>query len=305
RRRGSQSENLIKLALTIAALGHDAGHPGQNNSFFVSRSEPLALVYNDKSVLENYHAYLTFAVMTDRDCNILRGFPVETYQSLRKTIIELILATDMSLHFSALSTAKLRIEMADFDYFNKPEDQLLVCKVCMKAADLGHLTLDWDSHRQWVARLSEEYFRQGDIENLRGQSISPMCDRTKADELPTLQSGFLGFVALPLFLQLDVISNRSSHTREVVRSVEKNADLWKMLPPEKCALDTSLFDKESTKSAADENKSTAAPTGLTITPSDFSPQLMSHSSPGSTYTETSMPPANILLLSPTVAPESP
>ncbi len=38
---------LDKLALCVAALGHDIGHLGVQNSFLVNSNDPLALQYND------------------------------------------------------------------------------------------------------------------------------------------------------------------------------------------------------------------------------------------------------------------
>lgn len=51
------------LSLLLAALGHDADHPGNDNQFEVDSSSPLALCYNDISVLENHHAATTFSVL--------------------------------------------------------------------------------------------------------------------------------------------------------------------------------------------------------------------------------------------------
>lgn len=53
-----------EVVMCIAALGHDVGHPGLNNAFLVSTNQPIALVYNDNAVLENYHAYLTFKTIS-------------------------------------------------------------------------------------------------------------------------------------------------------------------------------------------------------------------------------------------------
>ena len=48
---------LETLSTVVAAILHDVGHPGLNNSFHVQQQTALALRYNDTSVLENVSAY--------------------------------------------------------------------------------------------------------------------------------------------------------------------------------------------------------------------------------------------------------
>ncbi|CDJ47284.1 3', 5'-cyclic nucleotide phosphodiesterase domain-containing protein, putative [Eimeria brunetti] len=45
-----------QLGLMLAALAHDVDHPGVNNCSLIEEHHPLAIVYNDKAVLENHHA---------------------------------------------------------------------------------------------------------------------------------------------------------------------------------------------------------------------------------------------------------
>lgn len=47
--------SLECLALLTAALCHDVQHPGLNNVYHVSSHSPLAVLYNDDAVLENFH----------------------------------------------------------------------------------------------------------------------------------------------------------------------------------------------------------------------------------------------------------
>ncbi|CAM9331031.1 unnamed protein product, partial [Heterosigma akashiwo] len=49
------------LALLLAAAFHDYRHPGLNNACLVAARAPLALTYNDQSVLENFHAAQAFS----------------------------------------------------------------------------------------------------------------------------------------------------------------------------------------------------------------------------------------------------
>lgn len=56
-------EPIHILALLLASLGHDVGHPGVNNGFMVATSTPLASLFDDKSVLESYHATAYFDLL--------------------------------------------------------------------------------------------------------------------------------------------------------------------------------------------------------------------------------------------------
>ncbi len=47
-------------------------------------------------------------------------------------------------------------------------------------SDLSNPTKPLDIYRQWVDRIMEEFFRQGDKEREAGMEISPMCDRYNA-----------------------------------------------------------------------------------------------------------------------------
>jgi 3'5'-cyclic nucleotide phosphodiesterase len=55
-----QLTDLERFAYLLAAVVHDVGHPGRNNSFQINRQTLLALEYNDLSVLENMHASKAF-----------------------------------------------------------------------------------------------------------------------------------------------------------------------------------------------------------------------------------------------------
>jgi hypothetical protein len=85
-------------ALLIACLCHDIGHPGRNNNFLIATKSPLALMYNDQSVLENHHCATAFRLMYSEGCRITENLEVELQDRMRRSIISCILATDMSRH---------------------------------------------------------------------------------------------------------------------------------------------------------------------------------------------------------------
>ena len=59
---GWNINQLEKMSIVVAATVHDMGHPGYNNTFMTSQKTSLSIVYNDQSVLENYHCSLTFQI---------------------------------------------------------------------------------------------------------------------------------------------------------------------------------------------------------------------------------------------------
>lgn len=56
---------MHSMALLMAAIMHDYRHPGVNNSYLIRHLDPLAIIYNDSSVLENFHASEGFKLMMD------------------------------------------------------------------------------------------------------------------------------------------------------------------------------------------------------------------------------------------------
>jgi len=55
-----------------------------------------------------------------------------------------------------------------------------VLKNVAHCADLSNPTKPQRIYSQWVERVMEEFFRQGDQEKARGIDVSAMCDRQTA-----------------------------------------------------------------------------------------------------------------------------
>lgn len=53
-------EPLDEATSLLAACAHDVDHPGKSSAFLSNCDNPLAILYNDVTVLENHHAALTF-----------------------------------------------------------------------------------------------------------------------------------------------------------------------------------------------------------------------------------------------------
>ena len=91
----------------IASLCHDIEHPGFTNGHIINSSSKLAMLYNDKSVLENHHCYVTslllFKPKKEDNCDILSDLTENDKKFFRNNVISKILHTDMSLHSNIVS----------------------------------------------------------------------------------------------------------------------------------------------------------------------------------------------------------
>lgn len=62
------------FALLVCAYCHDLGHPGCTNQFLVTARSSIAKMYQDKSVLENYHWNQLVCLLGHQEINILSVF---------------------------------------------------------------------------------------------------------------------------------------------------------------------------------------------------------------------------------------
>ncbi|KAI9350368.1 hypothetical protein BD770DRAFT_394272 [Pilaira anomala] len=236
-----QSEdNMIKnlfepidiFALLMASIGHDVGHPGVNNNFMTSTSTPLAILYNDKSVLESFHAMSFFHLLKEHcfsRLTDLRAYP--EYAIFRKIVVNSILATDMSMHdeyVQKISDQAERIKVHGIDFSDKlacEKEKILLCGALIKCADISNCARPFDSAKRWAVILSEEFFEQGDLEKELGMSVLPINERGKI-RLEDFQLSFKKFVALKLF---ESISKVTSSMQFTVDSIKSNIQIWEDL----------------------------------------------------------------------------
>lgn len=94
---------LHMMACYTAAVVHDFEHGGLTNDFLVNSLDDLAVLYNDRSPLENHHLAAAFMLMRQSEFNFSGSLSKADFEKFRKIVIELVLATDMKQHFSILS----------------------------------------------------------------------------------------------------------------------------------------------------------------------------------------------------------
>lgn len=110
----------------IAAIIHDVDHPGVSNNFLIATLNPMTLLYNDKSVLENHHCSTAFTIVQRTECNFLQHLEESEFRKFRSLVVDMVLATDLAQHFSLLTMFKKRILTPDsFEPTENREDKVL------------------------------------------------------------------------------------------------------------------------------------------------------------------------------------
>eukprot|EP01056_Protomagalhaensia_sp_Gyna25_P005559 Protomagalhaensia_sp_Gyna_25__5558@NODE_759_length_2681_cov_81_228993_g595_i0_p1_GENE_NODE_759_length_2681_cov_81_228993_g595_i0NODE_759_length_2681_cov_81_228993_g595_i0_p1_ORF_typecomplete_len472_score87_61PDEase_I/PF00233_19/9_1e68HD/PF01966_22/5_3e03HD/PF01966_22/0_32_NODE_759_length_2681_cov_81_228993_g595_i06032018 len=227
---GPEWSVLDKISLAISSLAHDVGHPARTNGFLCAMGSPLALLYNDISVLENYHCSLLFNVLAIDHCNVFAFTEQKDVFFFRRFAIRAIIATDMSRHFELLTQSRLKLVPRASDSTMIEDDRLFLYSLILKAGDLSHTAVSWRSHKQWADRVKEEFFQQGDIEKSNGVPISPLCDRSQNTdaEYAKSQVSFIHFVAQPLYSVIESLDHSGKMRSHCLHTIERNREKWEL-----------------------------------------------------------------------------
>jgi hypothetical protein len=212
------------LASILAALGHDVSHPGVTSRYLITTRDPLAIQFNDSSVLENMHCATIFQLMNKAGFNIFENLDNEDWTCSRRIILEMVLATDMAKHFEILGKFRARASILGDLGYDKFEDKLLIFSAGIKAADIGHSAKYNDLHQKWSKLVLEEFFRQGDLEKSKNIPVSMYCDRTNTS-VGKSQAGFLKNICLPLY-EVWVKFLDCQSVEKVLKELRNNIEFW-------------------------------------------------------------------------------
>ncbi|KAM3864618.1 3',5'-cyclic-AMP phosphodiesterase 4C-like [Diretmus argenteus] len=226
--------DLEILAALFAAAIHDVDHPGVSNQFLINTNSELALMYNDESVLENHHLAVGFKLLHQDNCDIFQNLTKRQRQSLRKLVIDMVLATDMSKHMTLMADLKTMVETKKvtssgvllLDHYT---ERIQVLRNMVHCADLSNPTKPLPIYRQWTERIMEEFFRQGDKERERGMEISAMCDKHNAS-VEKSQVGFIDYIVHPLWeTWADLVH---PDVQELLDTLEENREWYQTTMPQ-------------------------------------------------------------------------
>lgn len=215
---GRELTEREEMVLYLAAAAHDVGHPGRNNAFLVNTGSQLAVLYNDKAVLENHHVSTLFRLMNEEKNAIFAGFPRSDYMQIRSTLINMILSTDISDH-SRLLTA---VQTTPFPPSDPHQLRSLHLSFILHAGDISNPTRSWSLAHTWTQLILEECFQQGDEEQRLNLPLGPLNDRSL--DVVKCQIGFIEHLVEPTFKVLGEVLPATQGLRE---TLAKNKEAWK------------------------------------------------------------------------------
>ncbi|XP_037557052.1 cAMP-specific 3',5'-cyclic phosphodiesterase 4C isoform X4 [Dermacentor silvarum] len=225
--------DLETLAALFAGAIHDVDHPGVTNQYLINTSSELAIMYNDESVLENHSLAVSFKLLQDETCNIFENLTKKQRLTLRKMVIDMVLATDMSKHMSLLADLKTMVETKKVAgsgvlLLDNYTERIQVLQNMIHCADLSNPTKPLELYRTWVDLVMSEFFMQGDKERAENLDISPMCDRHTAT-IEKTQVGFIDYIAHPLWeTWADLVH---PDAQEILDRLEENRDWYQNMIP--------------------------------------------------------------------------
>jgi len=226
-------ERYEVFAVLVAALVHDLGHPGVNNAYEVNAQTQRAIIYNDVSVLENFHSATAFELFQNPDTNIFANMDKDLRKKIRKTMIAAILSTDMVHHFGLKDdvdscNARYSSPSPSSSALTSPAsvysdaDRLTFVKAILHCADVSNPAKTWSISKKWSDLVIQEFFAQGDREKAESLPVSMGCDRATAQQ-DEISLNFTDFIVAPFFVSL---TNTLPKLKVACEFLLSNRDEW-------------------------------------------------------------------------------
>ncbi|KAI7832036.1 hypothetical protein BX661DRAFT_179696 [Kickxella alabastrina] len=267
------------IALIVASMCHDLGHPGLNNAFMVRARTQLAEIYNDQSVLENFHAACFSMIMSyffnefvapnsKGGAGSASGLPPFDYEEFRRIAVHAILATDMARHFEFIGMCKAQSKRfasgsnLPLTAQQHEAERAQLAASILKCADISNITRPFNVSQRWTRRLNREVTLQGNIEESLGMTRSIVVD---AANVPASQIAFYEACGRPLF---NAVAELVPELQFMSDQLENNIRNWGFIKCNQKVPEVPYGLKQS--SAFDLSTSTRA--GSTDSAPDFLPK---------------------------------
>lgn len=235
------------LALLVSSIGHDVGHPGLTNPFLINNESPIAKIYSNLSVLENYHSTIFQDILSYHWPIFLDNPYTKDPQSPLNTKImqvESILATDMANHFEYLSKINEITELTNNRIKRaRIKDSLkqtnVILSLIIKCADISNVARPLLVSTKWgfvlarefaeINKLDENLNKDLNVDSMEDPRLGPYFPPSVKEALaknPALPKGQLFFIntfAEALFKEAAQVLPELSYSSVIV---QENKEFW-------------------------------------------------------------------------------
>jgi hypothetical protein len=212
------------FALLLGALIHDVDHPGHNNNFEIRSKSARALHYNNESVLEKHHLSVAFQIMQMPNHDLLSIYDASKREWMKVVITEIVLATDMARHNELVELLKGRVAGGAPFSTDSLEDQKVLCKILLHAADLSTPTRPFRITKQWSARICEEMNKQADAEAKLGLEVAAYLRTSNEAAMAKNESNFTSALVVPMW---DCLVNLYPQYAGIRSALDSTLQSWK------------------------------------------------------------------------------
>lgn len=173
-------------------------------------------------------------MIKNNELNIFDTFNAAENKQIRKTIINNILATDMTTHKTEYENMKEIVSKSKLlgkedklhnIIFEDKNNKILFSSQLVHLADISNPTKKFGLYKKWVDLVFEEFFIQGDKEKSQMLPISILCDRNNTN-IPTSQIFFINFFIKD---HLTLLCELSQGFRELLEQAESNIKRWEAI----------------------------------------------------------------------------
>lgn len=160
---GISADPLARFAMVLSALVHDVDHPGVPNARLVAEADPMAIEYDDVSVVEKRSVALAWEVLVEDRFRGLRSsifVDGEEMRRFKQLLVNAVLATDVSDEGrSSVGMIEWQRAFHGPDEGSRSSRSLKACLVFQQvaqASNMAHAMQQWETYVKWNTRLYQE-----------------------------------------------------------------------------------------------------------------------------------------------------
>ncbi|KAG7359286.1 adenylate and guanylate cyclase catalytic domain containing protein [Nitzschia inconspicua] len=164
---GISTDPLTKFAIVFSALIHDLDHAGVSNGQLVKEDDPIAVIYEGLSPMEQHSFTLAFELLMEDSYSKLRAAlysSQEEFDRFRQLCINCVIATDVfDKELKTFREDRWKRAFAE-DSSCLSEEEAWHCKATItieyiiQASDVAHTMQHWHVYQRWNQRLFQEMY---------------------------------------------------------------------------------------------------------------------------------------------------